>query len=735
MSLALRLPWCEVSRSNPHYLGRNHETRTPPVIGAFDTETRVIEGSGPEVNVMRCWDLRGLIRNYGSYKDPVLAHTAGRTREELAAAVDRLCAGQERVWLYAHNLAFDLPVSALLDRLAARGWVMVRMALDGPSPWAVMGKNPHPQTRHRDNQPSRDYHASRGVTAAQCSKAKDESCPGHAVTTRYGCRLTIADSGSIWPRTKLADIGSDLGIAKLPDPPADDEPGWAERCAVDTQILIAAVSSALDWWEENEAGNWAKTGASTGWNSMRHRMTGKLPLIDTAHESVKLERRAISGGRRGTFRWGDFLRGRYSEADFERAYTVIARDLPMPVRRLGIRASLPVDHKWVTEDDPLIGLVAEVVISSGEGRWPCKDRGRVTYPKGRFTTVLAGPDVREAARLGALESIGRCQLYELGGYLRPWAEWNLTAQADPGTPPVVRRMLKHHGRAVIGKWGGHSYAHEKLGPSLSPGLHAEQMTVIETGVTGWVVDVAGERVFSYPDGEGEDSFPAVLAYVESHVRVRLSRMIAAVGSRVAMTCDTDGVTLDVSALTDAPMPGLPDAPTPGMPFRPGVVLDQLGTLCAPLSVKEKHHGADMRIIGPQHWSLGGMRKRSGIPANAEPQADGTLVGWTWPNLVSQAARGDPAGYVREPGSWTEPVCLASGWVLTSGRVVPPEACIDGNGENCLLPWRLTVYHRAGLQLGPAQNPALLAAVRDPGHRAQLYPWTNDQVRSIREEYS
>lgn len=720
---------------NPHYLRHNEETRTPPVIGAFDTETRVIPGSEPELNVLRCWDVRGLIRNHGSYKDPVLAHSSGQSREQLAEAVDRLCAGQERVWLYAHNLGFDLTVSALLDRLSARGWHVVNLALDSSSPFAVMGKNPHDQVRHRDNHASREYHLSRGVTASQCGKARDSACPGHAVTTRYGCRLTIADSGSIWPRTKLAQIGDDLGIPKLPDPPADDGDGWAERCATDTRILLAAVSQALDWWDDHEAGNWAKTGASTGWNAMRHRMTGKLPLIDTAHESVKLERRAICGGRRGTFRWGSYRNGRYSEADFERAYTVIARDLPMPVRRLGIRPSLPVDHKWVTEENPLIGLVAEVVIASGEGRWPCKDRGRVTYPWGRFTTVLAGPDVREAARLGALESIGHVQLYELGGYMRPWAEWNLAMQADPGTPLVVRRMLKHHGRAVIGKWAGHSFAHERLGPALRPGFYAEQSVNMATGVTGWEFNVGGERVLSYPDGEAEDSFPAVLAYVESHVRVRLSRMIAAVGTRVAMTCDTDGVTLDVSALTDAPLPGLPDAPTPGMPFRPTVVLDQLGTLCAPLTVKEKHHGTEMRIIGPQHWSLGGMRKRSGIPANAELQADGLLLGWIWPSLVSQAQRGDPRGYVREPGSWREPVCTAGGWVLTTGRVVPPEACIDGNGENCLLPWRLTVYQRAGLALGPSQDPGLLAVVRDPGRGAQLYPWTNDQVKQIREEYS
>ena len=491
----------------------------------------------------------------------------------------------------------------------------------------------------------------------------------------------------------------------------------------------------MDWWEANEAGNWAKTGASTGWNSMRHRMSREATFIDVTHPATVLERRACHGGRRALFRFGAAPPGTYEELDFYRAYTVVCRDMLLPTGRRAAFTSLPLDHITITEERGSVGLIAEVTISRGGGRFPCADGTRVWYPDGRFTTVLAGPEIREAARLGVLESVGAGQWYGMGHTMAPWAEWCLREQENPDTPPVVRRMLKHHGRAVVGKTAGRSYAHDPLGPAQHLGFHAEPAVVGPDRKTGWIIDLGGKRTLTYQDGEADESFPAILAYVESYVRVMLSRVIDALGTRAAVQADTDGLIVSADMLRNAELPGLPDVASPGMPFRPTQVIEALGELVAPLTIREKAVQRSFTGTGPQHYQFGKSRKRSGIPGNARPDGKGNLVGVTYPSLMEQAANGTPDRYVPQEWKGADPVCVAGRWILTSGRTVAPEACTTASGETRILPWRMTVYHRAGLQLGPVQDPVLVATAADPGPGASLRQWSNDEVRSIREEYS
>lgn len=717
-----------------HYLRCNEGSRTPPVILVLGTRSADPMSGAPDAGRLFCWDLRGLVRNVNSYKDPVSSHAAGRTQMELAQAVDRACAGQQNVWLYAHDLARSITVSGLLNLLPSLGWEVIRMAPNGLSPSFTLGKAPYPVTRHRDTRPARLHHEAGGVTARDCLKARDVSCPGWSEETRYRCHLVICEAGSVWPRTTVAAIASALNRPRPPDPSPDDLGGQADRAAADTGSVMDALITLLDWWDAHDGGNWARTGAGTGWNSMRHRMPARTVVIETDHPSVPMEHDAVYGGRRELARWMPRTRGRFTELDFYRAYTKIAAEEPLPVRRLRCLPSLPADDPILTRRDPRYGLIAEVTISRGEGRFPCRDGDRVWYPDGRFTTVLAGPDIREAAALGVLESVGTCQIYQLGTAIAPWARWNLAMQEDPGTPEVVRMALKHHGRAAIGKWAGTSYTQRDLGPALYPGFAAEPHTDHHLGKHGWEIHLGGRRTFVYPDGEAEGSFPAVLAYVESHVRVRLSRMIAALGTTVIVQADTDGAHIDAQQLATADLPGLPDVASPGSPVRVPQIIAGLNSLVAPLTVREKEHAREMSAVGPQHYTFGTRKIRSGIPGDAAPGKDGISRGTTRPTLLGHAHRGAPGAYREESWAGIEPVCLASGWVLASGRTVPPEACIGADGKTCLLPWELTVWHWAGLELGQVQNPMLLAAVRDPGPYARRKKWTAADLAAIREEY-
>lgn len=710
-----------------HAWSRNETTRTPPRLLVLAT----VPGSRPPDKDGQVpgfqWALTALTRDNQASRGTPPWHTAGDDRDHLADTVTALAPKGKRTWLYAHSLAVHLTAAGLLDRLCARGWVPLRNHLDGPAPSIELGAGPTVTASHSRSKDALAFHAQRGIPVKDCRTRPELNCPYRTEATSWDRHLVIADAAAVWPRTVIADLASDQAAPLPRYPDVGDTAGWARVAAAEAGIITSALTGALDWWDANDAGNWGKTGATTGWNAMRHRMSREATFADITHPATSLERQACHGGRRTLFEFGTLPPGTYEELDFYRAYTVAARDLLLPTGRRAAFNSLPLDHITVTEERGSVGLIAGVTVTKADGQYPVRIGDRVWYPAGTFSTVLAGPDIRDAAAAGRLKSIGAGQWYGMGRTLTPWARWCLEQQEDPATPAIVKRMLKHHGRAVIGKTAAHSYAHDDLGPAHHLQFHAEPAVVGPDRKTGWIIDLGGRRTLTYQDGEGDDSFPAILAYVESYVRVALSRVIDALGAGGAVQADTDGLMVDAAVLRHGQLPGLPGIASPGMPFRVRQVLEALDVLAWPFTVREKAISRTFTAAGPQHYATEQSRKRSGIPGNARPDGRGNLVGVTFPSLMEQAAHGVTDQYAPQPWTGQDPVCVAGRWVTASGATIAPEAALTAGGETVLLPWHLTAAAAAGLTLGPVQDPVLAATVRDPGAGWHATPWTWNEL--------
>jgi len=142
-------------------------------------------------------------------------------------------------------------------------------------------------------------------------------------------------------------------------------------------------------------------------------------------------------------------------------------DLNAPIRPIMRTWCCPQRGRWSTRcpstaafiDDPAHqwGVLAEVrstrtsavalrvtVTPAERPRGPAVTPGpalghenRVFYPVGRFRTILAGPDIAEARRLGCLKAVQPRAGHQLGAAIRPWAEWSIAAQTtrDPAVRP------------------------------------------------------------------------------------------------------------------------------------------------------------------------------------------------------------------------------------------------------------------------------------------------------------
>jgi len=577
--------------------------------------------------------------------------------------VDGCTVGAKTTWLYAHNLGFDLTVSALPNQLHRLGWRM--------SGWNFAGRNV-------------------GGRMVKGSKV-----------------LTLADSVSLLPHS-LDEVGRRLGRPKGTLPPPDaPEATWLEYCTTDVLILAEAVLTLMAWWDGNRLGHWAQSGPGLGWNALRHRLGGKGLLVDTTPIAIKADRGAIYGGRRDVTRVGEIKQGPFALIDFQNAYLTVAAHELLPKARRGFYERI----EPVLEAKTLApcGVVAECQLECEQPLYPLRTATGIFYPTGVFDTVLCGPEIDHARQNGHLRQLGSGWVHDLGYPLKDWANWCLRclAAGNDIAPPVVQLMVKQWGRSVVGKFASRMATHHDRGPALWPDWHLERGTWGPDHLPAADVHIGGRHWWYRMDQDADNAYPAVLAWVESYVRVALGKMLSALGEDLWVCCDTDGAVLDLtrarSWLRERSWPlGRIRGPLPVAE----AVCAALAPVTAPLVPRVKVLSNTLTVNGPQHYAGDTFERAAGRPGKPEVDQLGELHMWRWPRVAWQMAQGSPDGFVRVEASWTAPTQLAHRWVLADGTALPVQAEAGTGGPSRLVCWGSTLESMGETPLHPQQSAAL-----------------------------
>lgn len=645
------------------YLRRNDKVWTPPTLITFDSESWRSERPDGEDQRLRLWCARMDDRRSVGGKLAQHHRAQGRDGSELARQVDQWCKGRETVWLYAHNLGYDLTTTRLIEYLCSMGW-----------------------------------------TVDRCSTIPEYL---FLFLSNGRKRLTITDSHHMLP-LRLGEIGNMLGMHKL-SMPAKDAPDddWFTYCARDVDVLASAVLTLMEHWDDYALGNWSISGAACGFRAMRHMMPPKsMVLIDDA-EGSENDRAGIYGGRRYCWRHGQQPPGRYSELDFTQAHATVAANYPMPVKRGTWFNSLPLNH--IAINSRLAMIIAEVEVETDVPRFPCRIDGRVWYPVGRFRTVLASPEIAWARELGCLRAIGRGQFHYLSNALRPFFTRVLDVTSAPNTSyhPLVRAMWKQWGRSVVGKFAQHGYQVTDTGMLTDKPWFYEKAVNAQTGEQYWLVHYDGTIHAARERGDGASAYPAVLALVESYERVAIGKAAERLGPDVIIQCDTDGLWADVGALEHGAATNLGfDLTDIDRRARVELAIDVTNRELGHLQLREKHSVGRMSVWGPQNYDAGNYTKHSGRPGRLTEVQDGIWAGNVFPAISHQMTYSNPGVYRLELVSWTRPACVIPAWVLDGGRTAAVEVAAGAGGTQMLAPFDRTRQAASGARLGPAQHPAL-----------------------------
>ena len=551
--------------------------------------------------------------------------------------------GRQNLWLYAHNLGFDLTTSRLPDQLQRMGWRL--------GDFRFAGRNVSGYLKRRSK------------------------------------TVWLVDSTS-WLPHPLQTIGQASGQHKATMPPFDaPDDIWEEYCRQDVLTLADAILTCLDWWDRQHLGHWTKSGPGCGWNAARHMSPDKLFLIKPDPAQLGHDRQAVYGGRRDVTRVGQIPGGPFAMLDFSDAYLTTLAHLRTCKARLNWH-DFGID-KWRAMEAIQFGAVAEAEIVTDTPRYPLRTGRGVFYPVGRFRTTLCQPELLEADERGDLAAVYGGYLHDQGYPLQKFAHWAL-GQIDPAAadvPAVVKLMVKQWGRSVPGRFAMRTSRTIWDGPATWPGWHLERGTSGPNHDPAVNVHMAGRQWWSVQDQESENTYPAVLAWVEAHVRVRLNRMLDELGDDLWTVCDTDGLVVNLEHAPQWLSQRLGRRWRSRDPLRTArAVCDVLAAVTGPLVPRVKVLSETLQVAGPQHYSGDTFSRAAGRPGKPELDQDGTLHHWSWPRVAWQMEHGTADGYVRVERDWTEPAVTAHRFILGDGRAVAPAAEIDDDGRSDIRPW-------------------------------------------------
>lgn len=554
-----------------HWVRPNDATRQPKCFVLFDTESRVhVDERGP-TQVWRCGVAVHVHRReaIGQWRPDEWAEF-DKPADLWEWVIERALSGV-RLVLVAHNLAFDLRIADAFRELGDRGWRLDRIRLDG-----------------------------------------DQT----SVRWRKGTRTILGvDSLSWWP-VALDRLGDDVGRRKprLPAPGASDDQ-WLARCRADVAILRDAWVVLITWLREWDAGTWQPTGAAQAWSAWRHRFYTHRVLVDDDDDVRELEREATWTGRCEAWRHGRLRAGPYHEWDYQASYMQIASEAMLPTRVVGKvdRPTLGECAKWATTSCVLVS----VTVTTDVPILPARSARGVYWPVGTFRTTVWWPELAAAIGAGSTCVVDRAVIYSAAPILKAFADWCLPIVNDDAgdLDPVVRRLIKHWSRALIGRFGVRYRTWQPFGDAIDNGVFVADAFDVDTGERYRVLH-AGDRVLREGELiEGENAVPSVMGAIMSAARVQLWETMLVAGLEHVVYVDTDGLIVDAEGDARLEAAGL-------------------------AGLRRKAAYRSVQIWGPRQCVFGAELRIAGVPRRAKRVGPNTFEGEVWPALGTSLGRGE-----------------------------------------------------------------------------------------------
>lgn len=567
-----------------HWVKKNHQNRIPKRWVAFDTEAIKSTTDGVEVQT---WKMGAAIRWRQDLKTgDHVEKQSFTTPLEMWQWIAGHCRPEQRTVVFAHNLGYDVRIADVLGILPKLGFRLEWCNLDS-------------------SVSSMTWRSERGT-------------------------LVFADTFT-WLPMQLEEIAPLVGLKKL-HMPVDSwsEAAWTRYCMRDAEIVYRAVSELVNYISDEDLGNWQPTGAGMAYATWRHRYMTHNVLVHDDPDAIEAEREAMHTGRAEAWRHGELTGDTWTEVDLRNAYIRIASECSLPCKLKYHNGAITLSQ--YTHLALRFRVLAKCYVATSLPVVPCKKGGRTLWPVGTFTTWLWDVEIDELIKEGQDVRISEVYVYTRGPLLADWAKWVLGVaySEDAGIPPVVRKWVKHCGRALIGRIALRIPNWELFGENPVGEAGVSHMVDTGSGHVSRMMHVGNQTFVETDRTEGRDSLPQITGWIMAECRMRLWRAMRDAGLNDVAHVDTDSLIVSADGLRC-------------LRRAMGDAFDDMW------QVKGAWH--HMHIYGPRNYRAAGMRKTSGVPRKAIEVEPNVFTGEKWSGIATDLQSGHSDRVTVSPGAW------------------------------------------------------------------------------------
>lgn len=466
--------------------------------------------------------------------DQVVEYTNLVRADSLFDCIDGLPASKDKVWIFAHNLGFDIRIVGLFDHIASGRYTLL---------------NPIPKKRSTavdvpfivlDDPP----------TIIRCFRPD-------------GQELMFVDSWQ-WFNSPLAKIGAILGNPKgvIPALDAPDEE-WYPYCQQDVDVLDDLMMRCFAWIRKN------------GYSSFHPTRAGQAKLIYTQKYEKKrikyhnepdiqaIERPSYFGGFTECFRVGD-ISGNVHQIDANSLYPSVMsnRWYPCEVINTSLDDS---DNTGIVSRNPH-RMIAEVYLNSRKNSYPVRCMEGAVFVRGKVRTVLAGPELKRAVRAGDVDHITNYVEYRMEPLFTDFVRdfYKMRMEAKEQGNEIFDYFYKLVMNSLYGKFGQLTAEWEFTG-ACDPGtVYSQGFSVNhETGDLEETRILAGSTYRRSTQVDHPKSFVAIASFVTSYAREHMREIRESLPPKSAYYQATDSLYVNDDAFEELGVRGLIDSKTLG----------------------------------------------------------------------------------------------------------------------------------------------------------------------------
>lgn len=314
------------------------------------------------------------------------------------------------------------------------------------------------------------------------------------------------------------------------------------------------------------------------------------------HNNVQasaIEGRSYYGGRCECYRIGD-VGGSVYHYDFRSMYPYIMANTSLPVRLVDV-VNNP-DVMTAERSADRYGVIADVLIETDEPAYPYIKDEIVIYPVGRFTTTLAGPELRDALDRNRIKKWVAIARYEMSPVLAGYAReiYSLRDEVESWPDQSICKLVKKLLVCLPGKLAQRRIGWTPVKYIAGSPYYGEWHGADDDGNCVKYRSIAGSVCRERDCGWHRDSCPAIASWITSAARVKLLNTTRVAGWENVIYVDTDCLFVDRTGRDRIKSAGL-------------IAQNRLGYL------QDKGDGGSFKAYGIKHYLYQGRLVCAGSP--------------------------------------------------------------------------------------------------------------------------